>query len=99
MGAVDNSSNHANKDAAHPVSVIIPAYMAAAYGNSDKSQCRSLAERSRLVLSFLRTSTSKYYQALASLRVAVSPLANTRLRLAQLDLQFAPRLTQASVGA
>ncbi len=28
---MDNSSNHANKDAAHPVSVIIPAYMAAAY--------------------------------------------------------------------
>jgi serine O-acetyltransferase len=41
----------------------------------------------------------KYDQALASLRAAGSLLANTKLRLAQLGLKFAPRLTRAIVGA
>lgn len=41
----------------------------------------------------------KYDQALASLRQARSPLANTKLRLTLLGLKIAPRLTRAIVGA
>jgi multidrug resistance efflux pump len=41
----------------------------------------------------------QYDQALTSLRAAGSLLANTKLRLAQLGLRFAPRLTRAIVGA
>jgi hypothetical protein len=41
----------------------------------------------------------KYDEALASLRQARSPLANTKLRLTLLGLKIAPRLTRAIVGA